>query len=146
MRTALTVAGPDGPKTYSATEDDITMGLCEDVIHAFRADLMVGGLDGPDSAEVQNAVASAMMANIGGFYPFASRLFPGLTEEEWRSSKPSEAVGVMRDVLGYGLSLLGELAPGDGKPRKRKNRLESRRLSTRYCSTSQCRCQTGSRR
>lgn len=136
MRTALTVTDSEGnPKTYEATDDDITMGLCEDVLNAFRADLMVAGLD--DEA-VQAEVARAMMANLSGFYPLASRLFPGLTEEEWRSSKPSEAVGVMRDVLAYGLNLLGTML-ADDRPKKRKNRRGTRNPFTSRCSTSRCR-------
>lgn len=136
MRTALTVTDSEGnPKTYEATDDDITMGLCEDVLNAFRADLMVAGLD---DEEVQTEVARAMMANLAGFYPLASRLFPGLTEEEWRSSKPSEAVGVMRDVLAYGLNLLGTML-ADDKPKKRKNRRGTPSPFTSRCSTSRCR-------
>ena len=96
MRTALTVRDSEGnPKEYQATDDDITMGLCEDVLNAFRADLLVGGID---DAEVQNTVSKAMMSNLSGFYPFASRLFDGLTEDEWRSAKVGDSVAVMREL------------------------------------------------
>ena len=132
MRTALTVRGPDGPKTYEATDDDITMGLCEDVLNAFRADLLVGGID---DAEVQNTVSKAMMSNLSGFYPFAARLFDGLTAEEWRSAKVSDCVAVMRDLLMYGLNMLGSMLSDNSKAKRGKNRRGTPRPSTKPFST-----------
>ena len=133
MRTALTVRDADGnAKTYEADDNDLTMGLCEDVINAFRADLMVGGLD--DDA-TRTVVAKAMMENMAGFYPLASRLFPGLTEDEWRSARPAECVAVMRGLLEYGLGMLGAMFD-DGKPAKRrKNRRGTRSPCTKRFST-----------
>ena len=136
MRTALTVTGADGsPKTYSAGDKDMTMGLCEDVIHAFRADLMA---DGAESPEAQAEIARALMANLGGFYPLASRIFPGMTEDEWRSSNPEEAVAVMRAVLLYAMDLLGRMLGGNPAPKRRKNRPGTASPSTRRSSTSPC--------
>lgn len=137
MRTALTVRDSEGnTKEYQATEDDISMGLCEDVLNAFRADLLVGGFDGPDSAEIQNAVSKAMMSSLSGFYPFAARLFDGLTEDEWRSAKVTDCVAVMRDVLTYGLNLLGSMLSDGSKTRKPKNRRGTPSPSIKHFSTS----------
>lgn len=133
MRTALTVRDSEGnTKEYQATDDDVSMGLCEDVLNAFRADLLVGGID---DAEVQNAVSKAMMANLSGFYPFASRLFEGLTEDEWRSAKVTDCVAVMRDLLLYGLNMLGAMLSDGNKSKPRKNRRGPPRPSSKPFST-----------
>lgn len=143
MRTALTVTGPEGQKrTYTATEATIDMGTCMDVLGAFRADIMLG-MDG--SPESQMALAREIIPNMMNFYPIAARLFPGLTEEEWRSSKPKEAVGVMRDLLLYSFETLGTVMEDDPKtPKRRKNRRGSRRPSSRSSSTSSPRSPTAS--
>ena len=134
MRTALAVRDADGnDKTYEATEKDVDMGLCEDLLKAFRADLMAGGYE--DEAKAEKELALAIVSNMTGFYPMAARLFDGLTEDEWRTASPKQAVGVMRDVLAYALDMLGSIMGDDRPSRKRKNRRGPRRTCIRRCST-----------
>lgn len=133
MRTALTVRDADGnPKTYEATDDDITMGLCEDILNAFHADLLVGELDG----EATDEIARAMIANLSGFYPYAARLFEGITEDEWRSAKVTDCIAVIREVLTYAFGLLSTLLSDGSKAKKAKNRRGTPRPSTKPFSTS----------
>ena len=139
MRTALTVRGADGAeKVYEATDEDVTMGLCEDAMKAFRVDLMVGGDEGSEKE-----MTRALVQNLMGFYPLASRLFPGLTEEEYRTARPREVVQAMRALMTYAIEQLGTIM-ADQPP---KNRPRGRRSpSTRPCSTSASPYRTGSLR
>ena len=115
MRTALTVRDADGnDKTYEADGSAVTMGLCMDLLQEFRADLLIGGADDPEAAA--RDLTRALMSGMVGFYPYAARLFPGLTEEEYRTADPAEAVGVLLPPQGsrdhIRVRLTGEIAAG----------------------------------
>ena len=134
MRTALAVRDADGnDKTYEADGSAVTMGLCMDLLQEFRADLMLGGAEDPEAAA--RDLTRALMSGMVGFYPYAARLFPGLTEEEYRTADPAEAVDVMRDVLAYCMELMAGIAGGQAP----KNRQGSRKPSTRASSGSRSR-------
>ena len=140
MRTALTVRGADGAeKAYEATDEDVTMGLCEDAMKAFRVDLMVGGDEGSE-----REMTRALVQNLMGFYPLASRLFPGLTEEEYRTAKPREVVQAMRSLMTYAIEQLGTIMADQPAQKNRPGTRPS--PSTRRCSTSPSPSRTASLR
>ena len=131
MRTALTVRGADGEeRTYEADTEDLCMGVCEDALRMTKVDLL---LSGDPSAESEGAMA--FVQAFADFYPTARQVFPGLTEEEYRTARPREVVEVMRAIVQHTMEVLqGVQAEGGGK-----NPQGRRSPSTRRSSTSKSR-------
>ena len=96
--------------------------------------IVTGGSSGIGRAAARD-LTRALMTGMTGFYPYAAQLFPGLTEEEYRTARPREVVEVMRAVVQHTMEVLqGVQAEGDGK-----NPQGRRSPSTRRSSTSKSR-------
>lgn len=108
--TALTLTVYDGMnvvKEYSYDTEYLTVGICEDVFRLADVDaLLKTGGDG--ASEVARNIVRAVM----DFYPIAKRLFPEMTEDEYRACLPKDVSALLMGIISYGLTQLAGASSG----------------------------------
>lgn len=109
-------AGREVAKTYVADEQDLTVGICEDVLRMVDVD-KIPAMD-TDPAALQAVTASIIRAFMG-FREVAKRLFDGLTDEEYRQCLPADVGAVMMGIVTYSLTCLMGASGPKAKRRRR---------------------------
>ena len=102
-------AGREVVKTYVADEQDLTVGICEDVLRMVDVEKLP--MMDSDPAALQAVTASIIRAFMD-FRTVAKRLFDGLTDEEYRACLPADVGAVMMGIVSYSLQcLMGASGP-----------------------------------
>lgn len=102
-------AGREVAKTYVADEQDLTVGICEDVLRMVDVEKLP--MMDTDPAALQAVTASIIRAFMD-FRTVAKRLFDGLTDEEYRACLPADVGAVMMGIVSYSLQcLMGASGP-----------------------------------
>lgn len=119
--------GREVVKTFVADERDVTVGICEDVLRMVDVErLPMMGTD-PAAAE---AVTASFIRAFMQFREVAKRLFPDMTDEDYRRCLPADVGAVMMGLVTYSLQCLmgaaGPKAKGRGRT-PRSTRSSSRR-------------------
>ena len=94
-------------KEYSYDPEFLTVGVCEDVFRLVDVDALLKA-DGDGASEVARNIVRAVM----DFYPIAKRLFPELTEDEFRACLPRDVSALVMGIISYGLTQLAGASSG----------------------------------
>ena len=135
---ALTVYEAGNPaKTYEADETALDVGVCMDVLRLVRADVLLGG-----GEEAEGEIVRQVVAAFFEFTPVVKRVFPGMTDEEYRHCLPRDVGAVMMGIVTFAMTELMQV--GDAAPSK-KTRRRRRATSSKPSSRSSSRSPTASR-
>ena len=123
--------GREVVRTFVADERDVTVGICEDVLRMVDVErLPMMGAD-PAAAE---AVTASFIRAFMQFREVAKRLFPDMTDEDYRRCLPADVGAVMMGLVTYSLQCLMGAAGPKAKGRGRTPR--SMRSSSRRSAPS----------
>lgn len=136
---ALTVYEAGDPvKTYEADETALDVGVCMDVLRLVRADVLLGG-----GEEAEGEIVRQVVAALFEFTPIVKRVFPGITDEEYRRCLPRDVGAVMLGIVTFAMTELMQVGGSAGPSKKTRRR--RRATFSKPSSRSSSRCPTASR-
>lgn len=106
MELKLNIYKDDGTveKTYEAQDFVLMTGTCEDILATLDMDELMKKLS--DQKELGRYILDVIVSNLDKFKPYVFRVFPGLTEDEYRRTAFREVGIVIVKIAMYTINEL----------------------------------------
>lgn len=96
--------GKNVEKTYTATEYELTTGVCEDLLKFVDIDKLTN--QNTTQEELAIEVIKIVAKSFSKLLPFMQTIFDGLTEEEYRRTRIKEVGKLIVNIVMYTLAEL----------------------------------------